>query len=419
MTATADTKPRTLASAWRSPAATYYLLAASAGILLIVGLASVLSSSSIESLKKTGGNPYALFFIQLAAFTVGLVALILGSRLPVKAWKRLAPGVLFGSIALLLIVLTKGVSSGGNRNWIKVGLVTFQPSEVAKLGLALYLGVVLSTFRKQLTTWKQIMVPGGIVSGIVIGLVLAGRDMGTAIVLVIIVCAAYWIAGLPIRFFAMAGIGFAIAAVALVAQGQTRTGRISVWLNPSTCDIKDTCLQTTHGMWALASGGLWGLGPGMSREKWGGGLPVPDSDFIFAIIGEEFGLIGTLLVLFAFAMMVVSINRIVHRSRDPFVQIAGGAIGAWIVCQACINIAVVIGLLPVTGLPLPLVSSGGSSLIASMAAIGVLMSFARAEPGAQEAFSARPSVVRRSLDRAAEGAAWLVLSSRAEGAEVT
>jgi len=124
---------------------------------------------------------------------------------------------------------------------------------------------------------------------------------------------------------------------------------------------------------------------------------VPDSDFIFAIIGEEFGLIGTLLVLFAFAMMVVSINRIVHRSRDPFVQIAGGAIGAWIVCQACINIAVVIGLLPVTGLPLPLVSSGGSSLIASMAAIGVLMSFARAEPGAQEAFSARPSVVRRSL----------------------
>ena len=204
-----------------------------------------------------------------------------------------------------LIVLTKGVSSGGNRNWIKVGLVTFQPSEVAKLGLALYLGVVLATFRKKLTTWKQIMVPGGIASGIVIGLVLAGKDMGTAIVLVIIVCAAYWIAGLPVRFFAMAGVVLAIGTVLLLKVGDTRTSRISVWLNPSTCDIKGDCMQTTHAIWALASGGLWGLGPGMSREKWGGGLPVPDSDFIFAIIGEEFGLIGTLLVLFAFAMMVV------------------------------------------------------------------------------------------------------------------
>jgi cell division protein FtsW len=387
-----------MASAWKSPAATYYLLAASAGILLIVGLASVLSSSSIQSLKETDGNPYALFFIQLAAFCVGFAGIVIGSRLPVVAWKRLAPGVLWASIGLLVLVLFTGISSGGNRNWIRVGLVTFQPSEVAKLGLALYLGVVLATFRKKLTTWKEIMVPGGIMSGVVIGLVLAGRDMGTAIVLAIIVAAAYWIAGLPVRFFGMAGIAGVIGVLALVAQGTTRSARIAVWLNPSTCsDPQGDCAQSIHGLWALASGGLWGLGPGMSREKWGGGLPVPDSDFIFAIIGEEFGLIGTLLVLFAFAMMIVAVNRIVHRARDPFVQIAGGAIGAWIIFQACINIAVVVGLLPVTGLPLPLVSSGGSSLIASMTAVGVLMAFARAEPGAAEAFAARPTVVRRSL----------------------
>jgi cell division protein FtsW len=187
-------------------------------------------------------------------------------------------------------------------------------------------------------------------------------------------------------------------AFALLTQGTTRTGRIDLWLHPENCGAaNDACMQTIHGMWALASGGLWGLGPGMSREKWGGGLPVPDSDFIFAIIGEEFGLSGTLLVLFAFAMMIGAINRSVLRSVDPFVQIAGGAIGTWIVAQACINIAVVLGLLPVTGLPLPLVSSGGSSLIASMTAIGVLMAFARAEPGAPDAFAARPTVVRRSL----------------------
>jgi len=396
MTATANAKPRTMASAWKSPAATYYLLAASAGILLIVGLASVLSSSSIQSLRQTGGNPYALFFVQLAAFCVGLVALGLGSRLPVMAWKRLAPWVLYSSIFMLVMVALAGMTLNGNRNWIKVGIVTFQPSEVAKLGLALYLGVVLSVFRKQLTTWKQIMVPGGIMSMIVIGLVLYGHDMGTAIVLCVIVVAAYWIAGLPLRFFAMAGVAALVGVLALVAQGETRSARIAAWLNPENCD-KDACMQSVHGIWALASGGLWGLGPGMSREKWGGGLPVPDSDFIFAIIGEEFGLVGTLLVLFAFGMMIVAVNRIVHRSIDPFVQIAGGAIGAWIIAQACINIAVVIGLLPVTGLPLPLVSSGGSSLIASMAAIGVLMAFARAEPGAPEAFAARPTVVRRSL----------------------
>ncbi|MGC4175770.1 FtsW/RodA/SpoVE family cell cycle protein [Demequina sp.] len=397
MTATAAAKPRTMASAWKSPAATYYLLAASAGILLIVGLASVLSSSSIESLKATDGNPYKLFFIQLAAFTVGLIALVIGSRLPVIAWKRLAPWVLYSSIGLLLVVAAAGMTLNGNRNWIKVGLVTFQPSEVAKLGLALYLGVVLARFRKHLTTWKQIFVPGGIMSAIVIGLVLYGHDMGTAIVLVVIVVAAYWIAGLPLRFFVMAGIVGLIGVLALVAQGETRTARIETWLNPANCDIQDACMQSTHALWALASGGVWGLGPGMSREKWGGGLPVADSDMIFGIIGEEFGLIGTLLVLFAFGMMIVAVNRIVHRSRDPFVQIAGGAIGAWIIGQACINIAVVVGLLPVTGLPLPLVSSGGSSLIASMTAIGVLMAFARAEPGAAEAFAARPSVVRRSL----------------------
>ena len=402
MTAAADAKPRTMASAWTSPAATYYLLTASAGILLIVGLASVLSSSSIDSLKSTGGNPYALFFVQLAAFVVGLSALVIGSRLPVVTWKRLAPGLLFTSLILLVVVLFKGVSSGGNRNWIDFGFATFQPSEVAKLGLALYLGVVLATFRKQLTTWKQILVPGGLMSIGVIGLVLAGRDMGTAMVICIIVCAAYWIAGLPIRFFAMSAIAVGIAVAALLADGNSRLGRISVWLNPENCDIKAECQQTTHGLWALASGGLWGLGPGMSREKWEG-LPVPDSDFIFAIIGEEFGLVGTLLVLFALGMMAVAVNRIVHKARDPFVQIAGGAIGAWIICQACINIAVVIGLLPVTGLPLPLVSSGGSSLIASMAAVGVLMSFARAEPGAPEAFAARPSVVRRSLSVMSRG----------------
>ncbi|WP_062207912.1 FtsW/RodA/SpoVE family cell cycle protein [Demequina oxidasica] len=395
MTATAS-KRDAAASPTRSAATSYYLLVAATTILVVLGLAMVLSSSSILSIRQTDGNPYALFMVQAMAMAVGLVALIIGSRLSVKMWKRLAPWILFGSIALLMLVYVAGTSSGGNKNWLKVGPITMQPSEIGKLGIALYLGVVLATFRNELTNLKRALVPGGIGAGIVLALVLAGHDMGTAMVMAMMIAAAYWVAGLPARFFGLFAVLGGVGILALVNIGDTRLDRIQTFLEPEGCDIQAACQQTTHGTWALASGGLWGLGPGMSREKWGG-LPAADNDFIFAVLGEEYGLIGTVLVLLAFAMIVIAVTRIVSRSRDPFVQIAGAAIGVWIVGQACVNIAVVVGLAPVTGVPLPIVSSGGSSLIMSMTALGVLMAFARHEPGAQEAFAARPSVIKRSL----------------------
>lgn len=381
---------------WSSPAASYYLLLAATFILLLVGLAVVLSSSSVFSIRQQDGNPWTLFLIQVAALAVGLTAMLIGSRRSVTWWKRVTPVVLGVAVVLLVVVITAGVSSGGNRNWIRLGSVTLQPSEIAKLGLALYLAMVLSTVRRELTTLKRIMVPGGLAAGVVLALILAGRDMGTAVVLCLIVAGAYWVAGLPLRFFAM-GVPFLVVGVlALIKEGDSRSSRISVWLDPSTCDPQGNCLQSIHGTWALASGGLWGLGPGMSREKWGY-LPAADNDFIYAIIGEEFGLIGTVLVLIALAMIVIAVSRIVQRHRDPFAQIAAASIGAWIVGQAVINIAVVLELLPVTGVPLPLVSSGGSSLVMSLAGLGVLMAFARSEPGARQAFAARPSVIRRSM----------------------
>ena len=380
-------------SLWSSPAASYYLILASTSVLLLVGLAVVLSSSSISSIRKDG-NAWSLFLIQLVALLVGVLAMAIGSRFSVAGWKHLAPWILYISVGLLIVVMTNGYASGGNKNWIRVGPITVQPSEFAKLGLALFLGVVLARFRHELTTLKRILVPGGIAAAGVLALVLAGRDMGTAVVISLLVAAAFWVAGVPVRFFVMAAVPAVAGAALLVIEGVSRSTRIGVWLDPSTCDPQDTCLQSIHGTWALASGGLWGLGPGMSREKWGY-LPAADNDFIFAIIGEEFGLIGTLLVLLAFAMMVIAVSRIVRRHRDPFVKIATAGIGAWIIGQAFINIAVVLELLPVTGVPLPLVSSGGSSLVMSLAAIGALMAFARSEPGAKEAFAARPSVMRR------------------------
>lgn len=378
-----------------SPVASYYLLAAGSGILVFVGLAVVLSSSSIYSIRQQGGNPYTLFLIQLAALVLGAIVLIIGSRMPVAWWKRIGPLVLYASLGLLVLTALIGISVGGNRNWIRMGPVTLQPSEISKLGLALYLGAVLSIFRRQLTNLKAILVPGGLMAGLVLALVLSGGDMGTAIIVALIAIAAFWVAGVPLRFFALFGAVLSVGAVVLLFAAESRIARLTAFMSPD-CDPTDACYQQTHGTWALATGGLWGLGPGMSREKWGY-LPAADNDFIYAILGEEFGLIGTLLVLVAFGMIAVAVNRIVQRHRDPFVKIAAAAIGAWIVGQALINMGVVLELLPVTGVPLPLMSSGGTSLIMSLTAVGVLMAFARSEPGAAEAFAARPSVVRKSI----------------------
>lgn len=413
MTATAS-RPDTTVTAFRSPATSYYLLAAATTILVLLGLAVVLSSSSISSIRSGSGSAYSGFLVQVIALVAGLAALIVGSRMPVVFWKRVAPWILFASIGLLIMVLAGGKTVGGNKAWISIAGFSFQPSEFAKLGLALYLGVVLSRFRHKLTNLRDVFVPGGLVALGVIGLVLVGGDLGTALMMGVVVGVAFWVAGAPGRFFGIAGGLVGLGVLALVNTGTTRVARIASWASGDCADVNE-CWQQTHGTWALASGGLWGLGPGMSREKWGY-LPAADNDYIFAIIGEEFGLIGTLVVLVAFAMLLVAVTRIVTRSTDRFAQITAAAIGAWLVVQACVNIAVVLQLLPVLGVPLPLVSSGGSSLILSLTAVGVLMALARHEPGAQEAFKARPSVVKRSLAVVAKGRAAVARRRGAKGA---
>jgi cell division protein FtsW len=379
-----------------SPVASYYLLASATALLLLVGLAAMLSSSSIDSINADG-DPYTLFKQQLAFLAIGVVALLITSRVGPATLKRAAPWILAASIVLLFLVVTTslGEASGGNRNWISLGWVTAQPSEAAKLALALYLGVALAHGLPRLGTVKGAIVPAGLVAALVVGLVLAGKDIGTAAVMIVLIAAAYWTAGLPLRFFAV-GAGLAIVVVGLLVSSRgTLKIRIDHWLSPAGC-TPDSCRQTIHGTWALASGGIWGLGPGLSREKWSY-LPKAHNDFIFAILGEEFGLVGTIFVLVALAMIAIAVNRIVHHHKDPFVQITAAAIGAWIVGQACLNIGVVLGLAPVTGVPLPLVSSGGSSMIMTLVGLGVLLAFARREPGASEALAVRPSVVRRSL----------------------
>jgi cell division protein FtsW len=373
----------------------FYVLRGATAILVVLGLVMVLSSSSVESLAADK-SPYAEFAKQAQFALVGLPVLWLASRLPLRFYKGIAWWALGGAGVLQLMVLTPlGHAVNGNKNWLPIGPVMIQPSEIGKVALALWLGVVLARKRSLLSDWKHSVIPVLPVAGLLIGLVLLGHDLGTALVLILLVAGAMFIAGVPMRVFGVAGTFAAVAVGFLAATNGNRMARISSWLSDS-CDPTKECYQTLHGTWGLATGGWWGLGLGESREKWSY-LPEAHNDFIFAIIGEELGLVGTLLVLVLFALLALAMCRVIRNHPDPFVKITTAGIAFWVIGQALINIGVVIGLAPVIGVPLPLVSAGGSALIMTMAALGIVISFARSEPGAAEALAARPGVVRRSL----------------------
>jgi cell division protein FtsW len=380
---------------WNSAVTSYYLLTGTTVLLLSLGLVMVLSSSSVDSLAA-GHSPYAIALNQGLYALIGLPLLWLASRTPPKVLKRVAWPLLAAAVfAQLLVFSPLGVTRNGNRNWLVVAGQSIQPSEALKIALAIWLAAVLARKRPLLRQWAHVALPMLPVAALVVGLVLAGHDLGTALILLFVIAGAVFVAGVPMRMLVGMGAIAGLVVYQLVDASKNRTDRIGSFLS-TNCDIAGACYQTQHGIWGLASGGWWGLGLGASREKWSY-LPAAHNDFIFAIIGEELGLLGTLLVLVLFGVMALVITRIVHRHKDPFVKIATGAIGCWLLGQALINIGVVIGLLPVVGVPLPLVSAGGSALITTMVALGILISFARTEPGAAEALAARPGLMRRSL----------------------
>ncbi|UJP41706.1 putative lipid II flippase FtsW [Cellulomonas palmilytica] len=388
---------RSLLGHWNSVVTSYYVLIGASALLLVIGLVMVLSSSSVESLDKNG-NAYAVFLDQAKFALVGLPIAVVLSRMPVRFFKAIAWPALGAAVAFQsLVFLGLGTGAGGNTNWVRLpGGITAQPSETIKLALALWLGAVLARKQPYLEQWKHVFVPAVPVAGLAIGAVLLGHDLGTALVLFVLVAGAMFVAGVPLRMFAVAGVLAGGAVAALVVLSPNRMARIGSWLGGDECSASADCYQTLHGSWGLASGGIGGLGLGQSREKWSY-LPAAHNDFIFAILGEELGLVGTLIVLGLFGLLAFAMIRVISRHPDPFVKIATGAVLAWIVGQAFVNIAVVIGLAPVIGVPLPLVSAGGSALIMTLAALGVVIAFARDEPGAADALAARAGAVRRSL----------------------
>ena len=388
-----------LARRFDSPVTSYYLIVGTTTALLLIGLVMVLSASMVTSYKDDGSS-YAVFLNQARFAGIGLVGAVIAARLSVAWWKRLAIPSLGVAVLLQALVFVPGLglSKGGNRNWLKLtSTLSLQPSELTKVGLVLVGALILANKRALLGRVSHAIVPYLVpVAAVTIGLVLVGHDLGTALVLIAIVGAVMYAAGVPGRLFVAAVGAAAVLAAVLVLTSANRMDRITNWLSGSCNDPNGECGQAVHGLYALADGGWWGVGLGASKEKWSW-LPEAHNDFIFAIIGEELGLPGTFIILALFAVIATACYRIVSRSTDQFVRIAAAGAMAWILGQAMINIGAVIGLLPVIGVPLPLVSAGGSALVTTLLAMGMLVSFARTEPGAAEILAARPGVIKRSL----------------------
>ncbi len=384
------------------PLASYYLVLGATLLLTMLGLVMVLSASSIRALREYEDTFYFLDK-QALWVAIGLPLLWIASRLPVSFYRALAYPLLLGTIVLLVLVLVPGIGHevNRNRNWLIItDSIRIQPAEFAKLAIVIWgADLVARKHRlKLLTQWRHLFVPLVPVVALILALVLLGNDLGTAVILVSVLLALLWFAGTPIRFFALLVTGTAVAVTYFISIDQERTSRLTGFRDPFA-DMLDTGYQAGQGLYALASGGLFGVGLGASRQKWGA-LPEAHTDFIFAILGEELGLVGTLVVLVLLAALAYGGLRIALRTSDTFIRLAAAGVTSWLMVQAVINIGAVLGLLPIAGLPLPLVSYGGSALLPSLFGIGMLLAFARAEPGARAALAARgPGRLRRLAAR--------------------
>lgn len=383
----------------------YSLVLVTTTLLVSVGCLMVLSSSSVWSSVHVG-DTYYFIIRQLMFLVIGAPAAFVLSRLNGETLKIVGWLAMIVTTFLLLLVFTPlGEENYGNRSWLRIGPIGLQPSELAKFALVVWSAAVLSNRTRTLDQTRRLLVP--VLPGfmVILLLVLAQRDLGTALIIGVIMFAVLWFVGTPLRILAGLGaVGFAGVATLIVTNPE-RMKRIFSFLGHS--DIVGASDQPVNAIYALASGGWWGVGLGGSRQKWGGLYNGAQTDYVFAVLGEELGLVGTLAVIMLFAGLIYGGCRIALRSTDPFFRYASAAITAWIGLQAVLNIAVVMRLLPVFGVPLPFLSQGGSALVSNLMAVGVLLAAARNEPAmrAELAAKKKPVSARPRLTSVVDSAA--------------
>jgi cell division protein FtsW len=377
---------RAVGEALDRPLANYYLLLVTTALLLVIGLIMVLSASSVYSLR-TFGNSYAVVERQLIWVAIGLPTAWVACRLPQRFVRGLAYPAFGVSLVLLLATVFMGRSVNGNQNWLVLGPFQIQPSEIAKLGLIIWAANIFANKERRLDSLHHMLIPFLPGMGLAFALVMAGNDLGTGLVFLAIAFGMLWVAGLPMRAFAVfTGIG-ALGVGALAVVSPHRLERLTNFTNPFQ-DFQGAGWQAGHGLYALSSGHLFGEGIGASQQKWGN-LPEAHTDFIFAVLGEELGLIGTLLIVGLFLVIAYAAFRIASQTSDPFVRYVTFGVMVWLLGQMIINIGMVLAIFPVVGIPLPLVSYGGSALVPSLVALGLVLGFARREPDAARALEAR------------------------------
>lgn len=355
---------------------TVVLLYAVTLLLVGIGLIMVLSSSSITSYLADQGF-LGGFWRQATYAVIGIPMMLIAAAMPVGFWKKWAWALLVLGILLQLLVFSPlGVEAYGNRNWVQLGPVSGQPSEMLKLAFIVWIGAVLFAKEKLLGQMRHelipVILPGAL---IVLGLVMLGNDLGTTVIMGAAMMGALFFGGVSWRSLGVIVLGAALGAAFAVFSSPNRMNRLLGHASGNE-DYSGLGWQPLHALWALSGGGLFGVGLGGSKAKWSW-LPAADNDYIFAIIGEELGLVGALLVIALFVVLAIVMLRVIARARDRFGRAVAGGILVWIVGQAFVNIGVVIGVFPVLGVPLPLISSGGTALIACLLAMGVVISIAR------------------------------------------
>jgi cell division protein FtsW len=356
---------------------TVALLLGSTAFLVGSGLVMILSASSVWAFAEYGDS---FLFVQRQATyaVVGVLALLVTSRMRYDAWKRLAGPLLILTLAMLVLVLipTHGIEAYGASRWFRLGPVTVQPSEIAKLALVVFGAATLARTWKNLDDLKNLALPLLPVSVLVCGLVMMQPDLGTTVILAVTSFFLLFAAGVRLRYLTVAGLVGAVIGAGLIMSADYRRVRFLAFLHPWE-DVKNTGYQLAQSLYALGSGGFTGVGLGASRQKWEY-VPNAHTDFIFSILGEELGLLGEIVVLVAFGGLIFAGIRIAANTKDVFGRLLAAGIVSWFGLQTLINLGAVTGLLPVTGVPLPFLSYGGSSLVVSLAAVGVLVSIARA-----------------------------------------
>ncbi|MFZ2165791.1 MAG: putative lipid II flippase FtsW [Propionibacteriaceae bacterium] len=377
------------------PLASFYLVLSSAVLLLVIGMLMVWSASSVEGQARFGD---AYYFVrrQVIFLAVGIPSMWWVATRSPRTLKVLGWLAIVGSMVLLAATFVPGlgVSIKGNRNWLQLGtnLLRIQPSEFAKLAIVLWGADVFARKRKLITEPKHLLFPFIPVSALIIGLVILQGDLGTSLVLAAIVLMVLWSVGANWRIIASLLAGGALAVFGLVMTSSHRMARIGGYLNP-TGDSLGVNMQPLRAIYGLASGGIFGVGLGASREKWGL-LAEAHTDYVLAVIGEELGLVGTLMVLGLFLTLGYAGFRIALRGDNAFHKIAAAGITSWFMVETVLNVMVVLRLLPVLGVPLPLLSYGGSALLANMLGLGVLLALSRQEPEARRALERKAKLSR-------------------------